>query len=101
MESLNKTAQAICRDLVSGLLRSSGVVDRSEDWSLEWGRDRMGSRRAALGRGPYLARFDTADICWIDSADVSARVGGFSPTSWPNLLRGGDSDWFNFKDHWA
>ena len=61
----------------------------------------MGSRGAALGRGPCLARFDTTYICWIDSADVSDRVGGFSPASWPNLLRSGDSDWFNFKDHWA
>ena len=61
----------------------------------------MGSRGAALGRGPCLARFDSADICWFDSADVSDRVGGFSPASWPDLLRGGDSDRFNFKDEWA
>ena len=61
----------------------------------------MGSRGAALGRGPYLARFDTADICWIDSADVSDRVGGFSPASWSDFLRAGDSDRFNFKDQWA
>lgn len=61
----------------------------------------MESRGVALGRGSCLARFDTAYICWIDSADVSDRLGGFSPTSWPDLLRGGDSDWFNFKDHWA
>ena len=61
----------------------------------------MGNRGPALGRGPYLARFDTADICWIDSADVSDRVGGFSPTSWPDLLRAGDSDGLHFKDQWA
>ena len=61
----------------------------------------MGSRGAALGRGPYLARFDAADICWIDSADVSDWVGGFSPTSWPDLLWAGDSDRFHFKDQWA
>ena len=61
----------------------------------------MGSRGAALGRGACLARFDTADICWIDSADVSDRVGGFSPTSWPDLLRAGDSDGLHFKDQWA
>ena len=61
----------------------------------------MGSRGAALGRGPCLASFDPADICWIDSADVSDRVGGFSPTSWPDLLRGSDSDWFNLKGQWA
>ena len=61
----------------------------------------MDSRGAALGRGSFLARFDTADICWTDSADVSDRLGGFSPASWPDLLRGGDSDWFNFKDEWA
>ena len=61
----------------------------------------MGSRGAALGRGPCLARFDTTYICWIDSADVSDRVGGFSPASWPYLLRVSDSDWFNLKDQWA
>ncbi len=61
----------------------------------------MGSCGVALGRGSCFARFDTADICWIDSADVSNRVGGLSPASWADLLRGGDSDWFNFKDQWA
>lgn len=61
----------------------------------------MGSRGTALGRGPCLARFDTAYIYWIDSADVSDRVGGFSSASWLDLLWGGDSDWFNFKDQWA
>lgn len=61
----------------------------------------MGSRGAALGRGPCLARFDTAYICWIDSANVSSRVGGFSSASWSDFLRGGDSDWINFKDQWV
>jgi len=61
----------------------------------------MGSRGAALGRGPYLARFDAADICWIDSADVSDRVGGFSSASWRDFLRAGDSDRLHFKDQWA
>ncbi len=61
----------------------------------------MGSRGAALGRGPCLARFDTTYICWIDSADVSDWVGGFSPTSWPDLLRAGGSDRLHFKDQWA
>ena len=101
MESLNKAAQAIRWNLVSGLLRSGGVVDRSEDWSLEWDRDRMGSSGAALGRGACLTSFDTAYFCWIDFGDVSDRVGGFSSASWPDFLRGGDSDRFNFKDQWA
>ena len=61
----------------------------------------MGSRGAAFGRGSCSASFDPAYICWIDSADVSDRVGGFSLASWPDLLRGGDSDRFNFKDQWA
>ena len=61
----------------------------------------MGSRRSALGWGSCFARFDTADICWIDSADVSDWVGGFSPTSWPDLLWAGDSDRLHFKDQWA
>jgi len=54
----------------------------------------MGSRRSALGWGSCFARFDTAYICWIDSADVSNRVGGFSSASWSDFLRGGDSHWF-------
>ena len=61
----------------------------------------MGSRGAALGRGSCLASFDKADICWVDSVDVSDRLGGFSLASWPNLLWGGDSDRFNFKDQRA
>jgi len=39
----------------------------------------MGSCGAAFSRGSCLARFDKAYICWIDFADVSDRVGGFSP----------------------
>ena len=61
----------------------------------------MGSRGAALGRGFCFALFDPAYLCWIDSSDVSDRVGGFSPASWPDLLRRGDSDGFDFKDPWA
>ncbi len=57
----------------------------------------MGSRGAAFGRGPCLARFDTADICWIDSADVSDRVGGFPCPLGRNLLRHCDA----YRDNFA
>jgi hypothetical protein len=87
--------------MVSGFLLFGRLDGGEKNWSLGWRAVGMGSLWIAGALGDDLSACDSTGFRWLDSHDISNRMGRFSPASWFDLLWGGDSDWSNFKDQWA
>jgi len=78
VESLNKAAQAIRRDLVSSLLRPGGLDGGEKNWSLGWSPVGMGSVWIAGALGHNLSAWYSTGFRWFDSPDISGRMGGIA-----------------------
>jgi len=76
VESGKKTAPAVCRHLVAGILRPRRVVHRQKNRTLVGGGNRLGGLWGLICAGRLFPRPDPAGVRRPDSGHVSHRLGG-------------------------
>ena len=101
MESLKETAPPIRGDMVSGFLLIGRLDGGEKNWSLGRRAVGMGSMWSTGALGDDLSAWDSTGFRWLDSHDISNRMGGIASVVRSNFLSGGDSHWFNSEGQWA